>query len=163
MPDTRRAVLVCLSGYDTAGFLTSVRAHVSTESSLVLLYVVDTRPEERVADARRKLHGGGGPFARMEERMASASDETADLILDEAIERCTALGWEASAIQRRVARGHPEREIIHIAESPGQNIGLIAIGASHRGHAKPRKGPKSVGHVARFVLDHSPCDVLLLR
>jgi len=24
-------------------------------------------------------------------------------------------------------------------------------------------GPKSVGHVARFVLDHAPCPVLLIR
>jgi len=27
----------------------------------------------------------------------------------------------------------------------------------------PTLGPKSVGHVARFVLDHAPCPVLLLR
>lgn len=27
----------------------------------------------------------------------------------------------------------------------------------------PALGPKSLGHVARFVLDHAPCPVLLLR
>ncbi len=28
---------------------------------------------------------------------------------------------------------------------------------------EPSLGPKSVGHVARFVLDHAPCPVLLIR
>jgi hypothetical protein len=28
---------------------------------------------------------------------------------------------------------------------------------------KPAIDPKSVGHVARFVLDHAPCPVLLSR
>jgi hypothetical protein len=27
----------------------------------------------------------------------------------------------------------------------------------------PHLGPKSIGHVARFVLDHAPCPVLLVR
>ncbi|GAC1656538.1 MAG: hypothetical protein NVS4B12_29030 [Ktedonobacteraceae bacterium] len=27
----------------------------------------------------------------------------------------------------------------------------------------PIIGPKSVGHIARFVVDHAPCPVLLVR
>jgi arsenical pump membrane protein len=30
-------------------------------------------------------------------------------------------------------------------------------------NAKPTIGPKSIGHVARFVLDHAPCPLLLAR
>jgi nucleotide-binding universal stress UspA family protein len=25
------------------------------------------------------------------------------------------------------------------------------------------RGPASIGHVARFIIDHAPCDVLVLR
>jgi nucleotide-binding universal stress UspA family protein len=40
---------------------------------------------------------------------------------------------------------------------------LIAIQASQGTQGRPHIGPESVGHIARFVLDHAPCDVLLLR
>jgi arsenical pump membrane protein len=39
-------------------------------------------------------------------------------------------------------------------------VGALAIWLLYAGSAI---GPKSVGHVARFVLDHAPCPVLLLR
>ena len=39
----------------------------------------------------------------------------------------------------------------------------FAIRASEGSAGHPRLGPASVGHTARFVIDHAPCDVLLLR
>jgi nucleotide-binding universal stress UspA family protein len=40
---------------------------------------------------------------------------------------------------------------------------LIGLRARAQWDRHPPAGPGSVGHTARFVLDHAPCDVLLLR
>ena len=39
----------------------------------------------------------------------------------------------------------------------------LAVVAPDAGRLPIRSGPKSVGHTARFVLDHSPRPVLLIR
>ena len=57
--------------------------------------------------------------------------------------------------------GKPEREIVQCAAE--WHADLILICPRPPGYAGPALGPKSVGHVARFVLDHAPCPVLLLR
>jgi nucleotide-binding universal stress UspA family protein len=69
----------------------------------------------------------------------------------------------ASALRSsaRVVRGKPEQVIVQVAQE--QRCGLIAIQASEGAAGRPQLGPRSVGHTARFVLDHAPCDVLLLR
>jgi hypothetical protein len=39
----------------------------------------------------------------------------------------------------------------------------LALRAARGGLRSPVAGPESVGHVARYVLDHAPYGVLLLR
>ena len=52
----------------------------------------------------------------------------------------------------------------HCSSCPGdREAALIAIWAREGGAGHPRMGPAAVGHTARFVIDHAPCDVLLLR
>lgn len=65
------------------------------------------------------------------------------------------------ATQTRLERGKPEQVIVTLARETGMN--LIAIGARQNPEHHPPLGPGSVGHTARFVLDHAPCDVLLVR
>ena len=77
--------------------------------------------------------------------------------MKEALDAAQALGLNATT---RLARGDPNQTIVGIAQ--GQNTDVIAIRAKE-GRAAPRPGPGSIGHTARFVLDHAPCDVLLLR
>jgi nucleotide-binding universal stress UspA family protein len=57
--------------------------------------------------------------------------------------------------------GNPEREIIQGAAEWHVDLIVICPRASVFGGSA--LGPKSVGHVARFVLDHAPCPVLLIR
>jgi nucleotide-binding universal stress UspA family protein len=57
--------------------------------------------------------------------------------------------------------GRPELEIVNAAAEWRADVILICPRAEY-GEA-PHIGPRSVGHVARFVLDHAPCPVLLLR
>ena len=58
-------------------------------------------------------------------------------------------------------KGNPEREIIQCASE--WNANLIVICQRSLAFGGSALGPKSVGHVARFVLDHAPCPVLLIR
>jgi nucleotide-binding universal stress UspA family protein len=57
--------------------------------------------------------------------------------------------------------GRPEREIIQCAAE--WHADVIVICSRSPAFGGPSLGPKSVGHVARFVLDHAPCPVLLVR
>jgi arsenical pump membrane protein len=57
--------------------------------------------------------------------------------------------------------GRPEREIVNSATEWAAD--LVVICPRSPQSAGPPLGPKSVGHVARFVLDHAPCPVLLVR
>ena len=57
--------------------------------------------------------------------------------------------------------GRPEQEIIQCASE--WQADLIVICPRTPAFGGPVLGPKSVGHVARFVLDRAPCPVLLLR
>jgi nucleotide-binding universal stress UspA family protein len=65
---------------------------------------------------------------------------------------------DAETLQRE---GRPEREIVNAAAEWAADLVLICSRAQYR--EKHEIGPKSVGHVARFVLDHAPCPVLLVR
>ena len=50
---------------------------------------------------------------------------------------------------------------INIATQWAADLIVICSRSSHS--PGPPLGPKSVGHIARFVLDHAPCPVLLVR
>jgi nucleotide-binding universal stress UspA family protein len=50
-------------------------------------------------------------------------------------------------------------EVCELAKRAG--VDLIAIWAG--GRDQPGEGPKHLGPTARFVSDHSPCPVLLVR
>jgi nucleotide-binding universal stress UspA family protein len=56
-------------------------------------------------------------------------------------------------------RGRPEQVIV---EHAAQGFDLVAISA-REGIRAALAGPQTDGHVARYVLDHAPCDLLLLR
>ena len=65
------------------------------------------------------------------------------------------------ASQTRLERGKPEQVIVTLARETGADP--IAIGARQNPEHHPPQGPGSVDHTARFVLNHAPCDVLLVR
>jgi len=57
-------------------------------------------------------------------------------------------------------RGRPEHEIIAAAETFRADA-LILSARPRTGPTEP--GPRSIGHMARFVVDHAPVPVLLVR
>ncbi len=163
MQNRKTTVLMCLSGLDSVDFIERAAPHVPLDRSLVLLYVVDTRPAQEIGYIARRMHGGVRGQAGREAIMEAADDDAGNAILLEAEALCTRIGYSPASIMRQIRRGRPEQEIIATASQPDLGIGLVVIGSSYKRGPHPLTGPASVGHVARFVVDHSPCDVLLLR
>jgi nucleotide-binding universal stress UspA family protein len=155
-------ILLCLSGLDAAQFITRAAPHIPRDRKLVLLYVIDTRPVEELGYIARRMHSAG-LSSQHTALMEAAEQQTAEAVLNEAGEQCMQEGFNPQNIRREIRRGRPEQQIIGLAQDPDQNVGLVVIGSSYKRAPTIAPGPASVGHVARFVVDHSPCDVLLLR
>jgi nucleotide-binding universal stress UspA family protein len=90
-------------------------------------------------------HPERDPGDRLEELSATAADE----LLAAAAER---LGRPAAVLRRH---GRIEHEVVRAA---GDADLLICA----RDGDQDRLGPRSLGHVARFVVDHAPCPVLVV-
>jgi nucleotide-binding universal stress UspA family protein len=117
---------------------------------VTLLHVAEEEGEEVVRAAQRGLLGRPHPHAAEERGSVRAlSDQAASELLAAA---GAALGRPA-ALQRR--RGRLEREVV--AACAGMDL-LVLARDGERSHL----GPRSLGHAARFVVDHAPCAVLLV-
>ncbi len=146
---------------------------VDKDAEWLLLHVIDTGPRrvlDRLGPAHRPPpppHGapppprsesrGPRPHGSHEDELNRAEESAGEAALKEAQEVARALGLRVAT---RLERGDPNRVIVQFAQQ--QEVDLIAIRAREREGA-PMEGPASVGHAARFVLDHAPCDVLLVR
>lgn len=129
------------------------------QPELVLLHVIDTGPGRDLAQLSGPLRFGPRPPAPRHGAAIDAAEEAAGRAsLDEALAEARAAGVRAVA---RVERGRPEQVIVSVARETQAE--LVVVRARERAEGRPFAGPASVGHVARFVLDHAPCDVLLLR
>ena len=123
---------------------------------LVLVYVHDTgvRGELEFLHERVLRRGLSGPdLARVEQ--ADAARAQAIILESETAAR------ELQAQPRTIVdAGEPGRVLVAIAAD--QQADLVVV-AARSGGLNVRAGPRSLGHAARFVVDHSPCPVLLLR
>ena len=159
MPNS--AIMICVGGLAIEEFMKTALSLVQwreSEGKILLVYVVDSRPAEEMREARARFFGRVG---HGDERMAAADERTAQDVLAEAVTIGVQLGIPPARLGQLTLHGRPEQEIIRAANEQG--VKLIVVGARYRGAGRPLIGPESIGHVARFVLDHAPCDVLLLR
>ena len=148
-------VLCCLDGTNVGQISSTVKNMLSAHQlTLGLIYVIDSGPHGELERHRERfLRPPGLPPTRLEQ-MRQAEEVSALDILAE--------GERAFPGAERIQRmGRPEREIVNIASEWNADLILICPRSIYDG--KPTIGPKSVGHVARFVLDHAPCPVLLVR
>jgi len=159
-----RRLLVALAGAEDAALAEQVAWLVGSAGptlEIQLLHVVDS-------GARALLPIGPGPHrgpwpkpasASIEHRMTDAEDEGTTAILAPWRDRFGAVLPEAT-ITTAVRRGHPEHEIIAAATTFRADTVVLAA-RPRTGPTEP--GPRSIGHVARFVIDHAPVPVLLVR
>jgi len=122
--------------------------------TLGLIYVIDTGARHDIEHTRERfLRPHGSPPSRQHE-MDEAERASAKETLDEG-SHCFS---GAETLQRQ---GTPEREIVNAAVEWQADLVIVCPRGEYGG--TPRVGPKSIGHTARFVLDHAPCPVLLMR
>jgi nucleotide-binding universal stress UspA family protein len=157
-------LLVAISGAEDpalAGFVGRVVASGDGAIELTLLHVVD--------DDARAL-AGGFPMRRTpwpapskgatERRLEQADEAGATALLESWRVRFAGVLPPGAKIDPVVRSGRPEREIV--AAAIELHVDSIVV-CARPGPGAAEPGPRSVGHVARFLLDHSPVPVLLVR
>jgi len=148
-------VLCCLDGNNIGQLLQAVTSLLQANALTIgLLYITDAAPHEEMERKRDFLLRPRHPSGPLDERLRQADSAAAQDILQEGLQYF-------SGAETRQSAGRPEREIVSFAAS--WHADLIVICPRSPKHGGPPLGPKSVGHVARFVLDHAPCPVLLVR
>jgi nucleotide-binding universal stress UspA family protein len=149
-------IVVLVDGMHTHGVLGALSRLVALDQAeLILVYVQGSGPRAGLEVLR---HSPGGPEiapGRVRE-MAAAEEARGDDALAEAGRLA---GPMAAAIKLARLEGEPGRVVCELAA--GEHADLVAVRAG--GKDQPPVGPKSLGPAARFIADHSPCPVLLLR
>jgi nucleotide-binding universal stress UspA family protein len=148
-------VLCCLDGTNVDAIKHAIETMLRADNITIgLIYVTDIGPHAEMERQReRLLRPPGIPPARREQ-MRQAEASSAQDILEEA-------GRAFPGAELIHSTGRPEREIVNYAAEWQADLILICPRTIYGD--KPTIGPKSIGHVARFVLDHAPCPVLLAR
>ena len=148
-------VLCCLDGTNGEQVSKATEILSATQSlTLGILYVIDTGPRKDIEHTRERFLRRPGPPRSREDEMEQAELAAAQDVLNEGLRYLP----DAETFQRL---GRPEREIVNVSAEWQADLVIICPRGEYGG--KPAIGPKSVGHVARFVLDHAPCPVLLVR
>lgn len=148
-------VLCCLDGTNIEALHQTVSTMLNSANLTIgLLYVIDSGPRGDIERTRERLFRPQRLPPSREEQLRQVETASAQEIAQEG-QRYFSQG---ETLQRA---GRPEREIVQCAAEWQANLILICPRSPE--FAGPPLGPKSVGHVARFVLDHAPCPVLLVR
>jgi len=149
-------VLVLVDGFQTAEQLnTLARLLRLNEAHLLLIYVEGPGPRSGLELIRHRP-GGDRLHSHRARELGEAELERSANVLTEAADLARPL---VDSVETRQVRGEPGRTVCDIAAL--ERVDLIAISAG-RGN-EPLVGPGSLGPLARFVVDHSPCPVVLLR
>jgi nucleotide-binding universal stress UspA family protein len=123
------------------------RALVPADADVTLLHVAPIDVEDLASHGGARLLGRHPPPPPGPPLRAIA-DEEAQALLEEALNR---FGRPVLAVARR---GKMEREVLEACA--GADLLVMAR------DGELRLGPKSLGPRTRFVLDHAPCQVLLV-
>jgi nucleotide-binding universal stress UspA family protein len=122
--------------------------------TIALLTVIDAGPRRDMDRTRERFWRPPLRHEPITEEMQAAERAVSEDILK------TAVG-DLPQAETLLRQGLPELEIVNAAAEWRADVILICPRAEYG--EPPHIGPRSVGHVARFVLDHAPCPVLLLR
>jgi nucleotide-binding universal stress UspA family protein len=144
-------VLCCLDGTNAKEIAAATGMLLSTSRTLGLLHVIDAAPRKEMELTRERFLRPWLPRAK---EMVATEGATAQEILDEGLQHLP-----GAEVFRR--EGRPEREIVNLAAE--WRADLVLVCACTQYGPPVIIGPRSLGHVARFVVDHAPCPVLLVR
>jgi len=152
-----RTVLIAVGETGAESELQAARALVSLAGrTLLLAHVIDNGARGELQLMRGRFLGRPIPGHRLRE-IGSAERDAAASILAEATTLARRLG---GGNESWLGEGEPGRELVRLAAA--RDCDLIVVGARPQA-AKVRPGPHSLGATARFVVDHAPVPVLLVR
>jgi nucleotide-binding universal stress UspA family protein len=148
-------VLCCLDGTNTQQVIHAVQMFSTAEPlAIALLTVMDAGPRRDMDRTRERFWRRPLHHEPITEQMQAAERTVSEEILKVGQSHVP----QAETLLRQ---GLPELEIVNTAAAWKADVILICPRADY---GEPSHvGPRSVGHVARFVMDHAPCPVLLLR
>lgn len=126
-------------------------------NELVLVHVVDNGARGELERTRGRVHPPRPLPPHRLRVIGEAERQAAAAALEEASDAARSRG---SAVQTIATEGEPGRQLARLAQELGCRLVVMGARVDRR---REVPGPHSVGHTARFVLDHSPCPVLLLR
>ncbi|MGA3319174.1 MAG: universal stress protein [Candidatus Korobacteraceae bacterium] len=148
-------ILCCLDGTNTRQVSHSAQMFFTAEPlTIALLTVIDAGPRRDMDRTRERFWRPPLRHGPLTDEMQDAERAVSEEILK------TALG-DLPQAETLLRQGLPELEIVNAAAEWKADVIVICPRAEYG--EPPHIGPRSVGHVARFVLDHAPCPVLLLR
>lgn len=150
-------ILCCLDGTNAEQLSKAATTFLKQEGqTFALLYVTDTGPHKEMELQRSRFLR---PYDLASPRRDQIREVEASSAQDILLEGKRLLNQPSIETAHRI--GRPEREIVNFAASWRADLIIICPRALYNEHHTI--GPKSIGHVARFVLDHAPCPVLLVR
>jgi nucleotide-binding universal stress UspA family protein len=150
-------ILLCVDGAAPDALLEAALPLLTQAAVWVPTHVVDARGRRDLGFLRGGITGAGPLSRAQQQAIDDATAEHTRAILEASDASLRRRGLVADPPQIRV--GEPGREICAVAAAVG--AALVVLFASRR--ARVVTGPGSVGHTARFVLDHATCGVLLVR
>lgn len=149
-------VLVLVDGLHTEALIDGLASTLRIDRAELLLVSVRGPGPRAGLDLVRHRPGGHRLPPHRERELVEAERSGGASALAEAESRARALVATVKSMQ---LAGEPGRAVCDMAAR--EQVDVIVIRAG--GRDQPHLGPKSLGPTARFVTDHSPCPVLLLR
>ena len=151
-----RRIVVLIDGLHTHELIETLEAAVGLAGvELLLVYVQGHGPRAGLEMVRHRPGGVRMPPGR-ESIISDAERARAGSALSEAEELALDAGARARRVEIEGEAGHAVCELAR-----REDADLVAVRAG--GKDTPPVGPRSLGPAARFIADHAPCPVLLLR
>jgi nucleotide-binding universal stress UspA family protein len=127
--------------------------------TLTLLYCIDTGHNDEVRLAQDSILGRMHRGERHDTQLSAAEEQRAAVVLAEAATAARGVGYQGQQ-ETRVLHGRSGHEIVRALAELRADI--VALYPRPPARQTP-PGPHSLGHAARFIVDHAPCAVLLVR
>lgn len=123
-------------------------------AGVLVIHVLDPSGRETWEHAAgRHLMRPGAPRHEAE-RMRAADRADGERLLNAAVAAMSR--WGTKRIETRLLEGSPKHEIYAVLQAERADALVIFV----RGH---EVGPKSIHKEARFLIDHAPCAVLVVK
>lgn len=123
-------------------------------AAVTVVHVLDPGGREEWEHAAGRHLLRPGPPRSGGERMRAADRMQGERVL--AMAAAKAAAWDAAHVETRLLEGSPKHTIYDLLQAEGADVLVVFV------HGR-EVGPKSIHKEARFLIDHAPCAVLVVK